>query len=93
MITSCLGILILITISKFCLEQTNLRLEIKKTLFINPSSVGQPRNLNPCAKCGLLDTITTEYTHLSVLYDFKQEQALLGGEVDDFYRNHLTFSS
>ena len=62
----------------------------KKTVFINPGSVGQPRNINPCAQFGILDTTTTAYEHVCVPYDFKAEQELYTDEVDVFYRDRLT---
>lgn len=62
----------------------------KKTIFINPGSVGQPRNINPCAQFGILDTETTEYEHICVPYDIKAEQGLYTDEVDLFYRDRLT---
>ena len=62
----------------------------KKTIFINPGSVGQPRNINPCAQFGILDTATTEYEHVCVPYDIVAEQELYTDEVDVFYRDRLT---
>jgi predicted phosphodiesterase len=62
----------------------------KKTVFINPGSVGQPRNINPCAQFGILDTETTEYEHICVPYDIKAEQELYTDEVDVFYKARLT---
>ncbi len=62
----------------------------KKTIFINPGSVGQPRNINPCAQFGILDTKTTAYTHLAIPYDFAAEQKLYSIEVDAFYRDRLS---
>ena len=62
----------------------------KKTVFINPGSVGQPRNINPCAQFGILDTATTEYEHVCVPYDIVAEQELYTDEVDVFYKDRLT---
>jgi len=62
----------------------------KKTVFINPGSVGQPRNINPMAQFGILDTETTEYHHMTVPYDIAQEQELYLGDVDVFYKDRLT---
>lgn len=61
----------------------------KRTVFINPGSVGQPRNMNPFAQFGVLDTSTFEYNQICVPYDIRTEQSLYNGEVDDFYRNRL----
>lgn len=62
----------------------------KKTVFINPGSVGQPRNINPCAQFGILDTGSTEYEHVCVPYDIEAEQGLYTDEVDVFYKDRLT---
>ena len=62
----------------------------KKTIFINPGSVGQPRNINPCAQFGIIDTVTTEYEHVCVPYDIEAEQKLYTDEVDVFYKDRLT---
>lgn len=61
----------------------------KRTVFINPGSVGQPRNHNPLAQYGILDTRTGAYEHRSVLYDVKKEQQLFPDSVDIFYKNRL----
>ncbi|MDE7177475.1 MAG: metallophosphoesterase family protein [Lachnospiraceae bacterium] len=61
----------------------------KKTIFINPGSVGQPRNLNAMAQCVVLDTETGSVTFEKVPYDIKKEQEAYNGQVDDFYRERL----
>lgn len=61
----------------------------KKTVFINPGSVGQPRNLDPLAQCALLDTVTGSVTFIKVPYDIRKEQEAYTGQVDDFYRKRL----
>ena len=61
----------------------------KKTVFINPGSVGQPRNHNPYAQYGILDTQTQNYEHRSVRYDVDKEQALFDPRVDSFYKERL----
>lgn len=61
----------------------------KKTVFINPGSVGQPRNLNPLAQCVVLDTETGRVAFEKIPYDIKREQAAYSGQVDDFYRKRL----
>ena len=61
----------------------------KKTVFINPGSVGQPRNHKPEACYAVLD-ITSGSVHLNAVeYDVKAEQALYGDEVDEFYKLRL----
>lgn len=61
----------------------------KRTIFINPGSVGQPRNHNPYAQYGILDTQTGNYEHRSVWYDVEKEQALFDDRVDVFYKNRI----
>ena len=61
----------------------------KRTIFINPGSVGQPRNHNPYAQYGILDTQTGHYEHRSVWYDVEKEQALFDDRVDVFYKNRI----
>lgn len=61
----------------------------KKTVFINPGSVGQPRNLNPMAQFAVLDSETGEVWMKRVPYDIKKEQKSFAGQVDDFYRVRL----
>ncbi len=61
----------------------------KKTVFVNPGSVGQPRNLNPRAQFTVWDTEGNEFYMLSVPYDIKAEQAAFTGQVDDFYKTRL----
>lgn len=62
----------------------------KRTIFINPGSVGQPRNHNPLAQYGILDTNSGNYEHRSVWYDVEAEQKLFSESVDKFYRERLT---
>lgn len=61
----------------------------KRTLFINPGSVGQPRNQNPLAQYGILDTNTCEYIRRCVWYDVEKEQRLYDDRVDVFYKNRI----
>ena len=61
----------------------------KRTIFINPGSIGQPRNHNPFAQYGILDTQTGNYEHRSVWYDLEKEQALFDDKVDEFYKNRI----
>lgn len=61
----------------------------KKVLFLNPGSVGQPRNLNACAQFAVLDTETEEVTLAKAAYDIAKEQAAYTDAVDVFYRDRL----
>ncbi len=61
----------------------------KKTVFVNPGSVGQPRNLNPMAQFVLWETDTDEMEIRKVSYNILKEQDAYQGQVDDFYRSRL----
>lgn len=61
----------------------------KKTVFINPGSVGQPRNLCNCAQYVVWNTETGAVSFERVEYDIMSEQAAYQGQVDDFYRSRL----
>lgn len=63
----------------------------KKTIFLNPGSVGQPRNLCPAAQYLTIDTATEVVTFHKVPYGIEAEQALYGPGLDDFYRARLEF--
>lgn len=62
----------------------------KKTIFINPGSVGQPRNHNNRAQYSFLDTRQESCYFESVEYDYRYEQSLFTDEVDLFYRDRLS---
>lgn len=61
----------------------------KKVLFINPGSVGQPRNLNPMAQFAVFDTAAETVFMEKAAYEIRREQAAFHGQVDDFYRERL----
>lgn len=61
----------------------------KRTIFINPGSVGQPRNHNPYAQYGILDTNSENYEHRAVWYDVEEEQKLFNDSVDKFYKERI----
>ena len=61
----------------------------KAVLFINPGSVGQPRNHNPNAQYALIDVDTWSVYLRSVKYDIVGAMNLFHGQVDDFYRSRL----
>lgn len=63
----------------------------KKTVFINPGAVGQPRNLNPMAQAVLLNIETEEIFFLKTAYDIKKEQEAFNGQVDSFYQERLEY--
>lgn len=62
----------------------------KRTIFINPGSVGQPRNHNPYSQYGILDLKTGNYEHRCVWYDVEAEQKLFIDSVSLFYKDRLT---
>ena len=62
----------------------------KRSVFINPGSVGQPRNHNPYAQYGILDTQTGGYEHRAVRYDVVEEQVIFSKFVDPFYKTRLS---
>lgn len=62
----------------------------KKTVFINPGSVGQPRNHDPAAQYAILD-FETGVTFYRVPYDIKYEQSLYPKEIDAFYKTRLQY--
>lgn len=62
----------------------------KAVTFINPGSVGQPRNQNPCAQYAILGLPSKRVELRAVEYDIGYEQSLFPDEVDAFYRDRLT---
>ena len=63
----------------------------KKTLFVNPGSVGQPRNFMPMAQYVIFDTKTEECVFKKIDYDIEKEQSYYTDKVDVFYKNRLTY--
>lgn len=61
----------------------------KRTIFINPGSVGQPRNHDPRAQYAVLDT-EKGITLRGVDYDIAYEQSLFTDDVDPFYSERLS---
>ena len=61
----------------------------KKTVFINPGSVGQPRNHNPLAQYVYFDLASETIHHNAVLYDVNAEQKFFTQEVDSFYKDRI----
>ena len=70
--------------------QENPELRNKKAvMFINPGSVGQPRNQNPCAQYAILSLPSRTVELKAVPYDVEYEQSLFSDEVDEFYKIRL----
>lgn len=63
----------------------------KKTVFINPGSVGQPRNRNNHAQYVVFDYEKEDVLFKKVCYNIKNEQKAYQGEVDEFYKRRLEF--
>ena len=61
----------------------------KKIIFVNPGSVGQPRNHNPMAQFAVLDMKTESVFFDKAEYDIAKEQSAYAGQVDTFYRDRL----
>ena len=61
----------------------------KKTVFINPGSVGQPRNINPNSQFAIFDTETGNCEFIKIPYDVKNEQKDFSDKIDPFYRKRL----
>lgn len=61
----------------------------KKTVFLNPGSVGQPRNHNPKASYLYVDLENEVFHFNTVEYDIEKEQSLFGSELNNFYAKRL----
>lgn len=61
----------------------------KAVVFINPGSVGQPRNQNPCAQYAVLHLPSKRTELRAVEYDVEYEQSLFPDEIDEFYKSRL----
>lgn len=77
------------TFYKFYDADNPLMRNKKAVLFINPGSVGQPRNHNRNAQYAVLDTSLMETTLKSVPYDVSSAMRLFSNDVDLFYRDRL----
>ena len=62
----------------------------KKTIFLNPGSVGQPRNHCKYAQYLVIDVETESFLFHKVPYDFVIEQSLFTNKVDPFYKERLS---
>ena len=61
----------------------------KRTVFINPGSVGQPRNHNPNAHFAIWDTDNESVELLAVQYDIESEVKRFTDDVDVFYKERI----
>lgn len=62
----------------------------KRTVFINPGSVGQPRNHNRRAQYAYVDLENEIFQFNAVEYDIAQEQSLYPDTIHSFYKERLT---
>ena len=63
----------------------------KKCIFINPGSVGQPRNQNSRAQYCVIDFGTEEISFRKIEYDVQSEMDAYDGSVDDYYKERLRY--
>lgn len=61
----------------------------KRTIFLNPGSVGQPRNHNPQAQYLYMEVSSETFHFNSVPYEVEKECSLFTYEVDGFYSLRL----
>jgi putative phosphoesterase len=73
----------------FLVDASKGRLGKSKTTFINPGSIGQPRNHNPASQYAVLDFETGSVHFNAVPYDFREEILQNKGEIDNFYSDRL----
>lgn len=62
----------------------------RRTAFVNPGSVGQPRNGNPLAQYAVIDMDSLSVNFECVAYDIQFEQALFTEELHPYYRDRLS---
>jgi len=75
--------------TKFYASDNHEKRNKHSVLFINPGSVGQPRNHNPFAQYALIDLKSRSVSLRAVEYDVEKAMSLYNGCVDDFYRIRL----
>lgn len=61
----------------------------KRTVFINPGSIGQPRNHNSATNYVLLDAADGSIEFGNILYDVERTQSMFTEDVDSFYKERL----
>lgn len=74
---------------KFYDDPTSDMREKKKTVFINPGSIGQPRNHNPRACFAVLDIVSNSVYFDNTEYNIEFEQKLYHTDIDEFYKTRL----
>ncbi len=76
------------TESFFKSENIQLR-NRKKTVFLNPGSVGQPRNQNSSAQYLYMDLESGIIHHNAISYNILEEQSFFPQDLDQFYKERL----
>lgn len=61
----------------------------KAVMFVNPGSVGQPRNQNPYAQYAVISLPSKRVELRAVKYEVEYEQSLYPNEIDEFYKDRL----
>lgn len=61
----------------------------KAVVFVNPGSVGQPRNQNPYAQYAVVSLPSKRIELRAAEYDVEYEQSLFPDEIDEFYKTRL----
>lgn len=61
-----------------------------RTVFINPGSIGQPRNCNTCAQYAVVDLFSASVYFEAVPYDYEKEQILYKGQIHNYYKERLS---
>ena len=61
----------------------------RKTIFINPGSVGQPRNHNNCAQFCITDFSTECICFKKIIYNIGKETSYFSNNIDSFYKKRL----
>ncbi len=76
--------------TKFYKNSNQVMRNYHSVLFINPGSVGQPRNHHPEAQYAILNLQTMAVHMRSVPYNIKKAQTYYTDNVDLFYKNRLS---
>ncbi|ACC97970.1 Metallophosphoesterase [Elusimicrobium minutum Pei191] len=63
-----------VSVELFPKEEVTIKFDPKKKYFINPGSVGQPRDHNPLASAGIFDSDNNTFKLIRVAYDIKKVQ-------------------
>lgn len=71
-------------------DSDNIKMRNKHAVkFINPGSVGQPRNHHSQAQYALIDIDTLSVSLRSISYEVDKAMSIYRGDIDNFYRDRL----